>query len=232
MTMHLTNLDQSAVRTATFPAATNRAPASALVQPYRNGLKHVFDVVLVLVSLPLVVPIIALLALMVALDGGKPFYSQLRVGRNGKAFRLWKLRSMVCDADARLEGHLVANPDARREWNSMQKLRKDPRITPIGHILRKGSLDELPQLFNVLTGSMSLVGPRPMMVEQQYLYEGDAYFALRPGITGPWQVSDRNDCSFGARAQFDEGYDRDLSFMTDLRILAKTFAVVLRGTGC
>lgn len=212
--------------------AANTPPATVSFDLYRNGLKRIFDVVIVAMALPLVIPVIALLALLVALDGGNPFYSQLRVGRNGKTFRLWKLRSMVCDAEACLEGYLLANPDARDEWSRMQKLRKDPRITPLGHILRKGSLDELPQLFNVLTGAMSLVGPRPMMVHQQPLYEGEAYFTLRPGITGPWQVSDRNDCTFAARAQFDERYGRDLSFLTDLHILAKTCVVVLRGTGC
>lgn len=230
MTMHLTNIEKDIARKDVFRPSTKQAPTS--FQPYRDGFKRVLDVTLVLVAAPLVLPVIALLAVLVALDGGKPFYSQLRVGRNGETFRIWKLRSMVRNADARLEQHLAANPRAREEWTTMQKLKDDPRITRLGRILRKGSLDELPQLLNVLLGSMSLVGPRPMMVEQKPLYDGTAYFRLRPGITGPWQISDRNACSFSGRVRYDEAYDRDLSLTTDLGILARTVIVVLRGTGC
>ena len=106
------------------------------------------------------------------------------------------------------------------------------RITPLGHVLRKSSLDELPQLWNVLKGEMSLVGPRPMLPEQQPLYPGKAYFNLRPGITGSCQVSKRNECTFSGRADFDTAYDEQLSFGTDLTVLIATFGVVLRGTGC
>ncbi|MCE8469544.1 sugar transferase, partial [Rhodovulum sulfidophilum] len=134
---------------------------------YRKVFKRVVDLTLVLLSAPFSVPLIALLALLVALDGHNPFYTQLRVGRNGRYFRIWKLRSMVPDADRILEAYLASNPAARREWNATQKLRHDPRITRIGRVLRKLSLDELPQLFNVANGTMSLVGPRPMMVKQQ-----------------------------------------------------------------
>ncbi|WP_371060691.1 sugar transferase [Rhodosalinus sp. 5P4] len=227
MTIQLTTLYKDS---SGAPVATGRDAAGFRL--YRDSLKRFLDMALVLVSAPVVVPVIGALALLVALQGGRPFYSQLRVGRNGRIFRIWKLRTMVRDADARLEAHLVADADAREEWESMQKLKDDPRITPLGRILRKGSLDELPQLLNVLTGSMSLVGPRPMMVEQQALYSGSAYYGLRPGITGPWQISDRNACSFAGRVQYDESYDRDLSLWTDLRILAKTVVVVMRGTGC
>lgn len=230
MTMHLTNIEKDIARQDVFRPGTKRAQPS--FRPYRNGFKRALDVTLVLVSAPLVLPVIALLALLVALDGGKPFYSQQRVGRNGRTFRIWKLRSMVRNADARLESHLASNPAARAEWMTMQKLKDDPRITRLGRILRKGSLDELPQLLNVLLGSMSLVGPRPMMVEQKPLYDGEAYFRLRPGITGPWQISDRNACSFAGRVRYDEAYDRTLSLTTDLGILARTCLVVLRGTGC
>jgi len=198
---------------------------------YRDLGKPVLDKILILLAAPLVFPVIALLALLVALDGGKPFYTQLRVGKGGKSFRMWKIRTMVHNADARLESHLASDPAARAEWTTTQKLKKDPRITPIGHFLRKSSLDELPQLFNVLGGSMALVGPRPMMLHQEPLYTGQAYFRLAPGITGLWQISDRNNCDFIDRVHYDETYGKSVSLVTDLRILFKTLAVVLRGTG-
>lgn len=199
--------------------------------PYRVLMKRVFDVAAVLAAAPIVVPLVAVLALGVALDGGKPFYAQERVGKGRRAFRMWKLRSMVCDADARMEACLAADPELRREWNETQKLKRDPRITTFGRVLRKCSLDELPQLWNVLKGDMSLVGPRPMMVSQQALYPSTVYYRMRPGITGYWQTSGRNDTSFAARATFDADYDRDMSLATDVKILARTVKTVVRGTG-
>ena len=198
---------------------------------YRSGLKRALDVVLVLLTLPAVVLLVLLLALAVMLDGGQPFYSQMRLGRGGRPFRLWKLRSMVPDADARLQAHLDQTPAARAEWDATQKLRADPRITRVGRILRRTSLDELPQLWNVLRGDMSLVGPRPMMPSQRSLYPGRAYFALRPGLTGLWQVSKRNEASFAERASFDDDYHRRLSLALDARVLLATVRVVLRATG-
>lgn len=198
---------------------------------YRNGLKRVMDVALVLLGGIPVLPMILVLALMIACDGHAPFYRSARVGRGGRVFRMLKLRTMVHDADARLEAHLAADPAAAAEWAATQKLKRDPRITAFGRILRKTSMDELPQLWNVLAGDMSLVGPRPMMPGQQVLYPGRAYYALRPGLTGPWQVSDRNRCTFARRAEFDRDYDQSLSLATDLRLLLRTVSVVLRGTG-
>ena len=174
---------------------------------------------------------IAVLALIMAFESGTPFYRQARVGRGGRLYTMWKLRSMVGNADAALEAHLEQNPAARAEWNHSQKLKSDPRITRLGRLLRKTSLDELPQLWNVLKGDMSLVGPRPMMPDQRGLYPGQAYYRLRPGITGPWQVSARNDSSFADRADFDNQYDRDLSLGTDLGLLTATIRVVVSGTG-
>lgn len=198
---------------------------------YRTYFKRFLDVTLVVLSAPFVLPLIAALAILISQDGGRPFYSQRRVGRGGRLYRLWKLRTMVHDADARLEAHLVANPEARREWGETQKLRRDPRITRFGRLLRRTSLDELPQLWNVLIGDMSLVGPRPMMISQIALYPGETYYALRPGITGYWQTSGRNDTTFEARAEYDAAYGRDLSLITDVRVLARTVGVVLRCTG-
>lgn len=198
---------------------------------YASG-KRLLDVLLVVATAPFWLPVIAILALAVACDGGKPFYSQMRVGKGGVTFRMWKLRSMVANADDRLEAHLALNPEARAEWNTTQKLRNDPRITLFGRVLRKTSLDELPQLLNVLKGDMSLVGPRPMMLEQRALYPGLAYYRLRPGITGNWQITDRNNSSFAARADFDRDYAANLDLAGDVRILARTVGVVVRGTGC
>ena len=181
-------------------------------------------------ALPVLI-ILMVLAALISLDGGSPIYLQKRVGRSGRVFHMWKLRSMVMNADALLEQHLARDPALRREWNHTQKLRHDPRIPRIGRIIRKTSLDELPQLWNVLRGDMSLVGPRPMMVDQRALYPGTAYYAMRPGITGIWQTSVRNESSFSERAIFDARYFRELSFVTDLALIARTFRVVLRGTG-
>lgn len=207
-----------------------RASVNA-AQPYRNTFKRLIDLALVLAALPIVAPAVMVLALLVARDGSNPFYAQYRVGRGGKVFKMWKLRSMVPNAQSLLEDYLAENPAARREWDETQKLQNDPRITPFGHALRKTSLDELPQLWNVLMGEMSLVGPRPMLPEQQELYPGVAYFTLRPGMTGSWQVSKRNSSSFASRAEFDTSYADNLNFKTDLGILYSTVGVVVRATG-
>ena len=156
----------------------------------------------------------------------------MRVGQGGKRFRMWKLRSMVCDADARMEDYLAAHPEARLEWDLTQKLRDDPRITRFGKVLRQTSLDELPELWNVLVGEMSLVGPRPIMLSQQVIYPGVAYYLLRPGCTGLWQTAGRNRTTFEARADYDATYEENLSLPNDLKILVNTVGVMMKGTGC
>ena len=198
---------------------------------YRIGAKRCLDVILVLMTLPISLPLILGMMCLVALDGGSPIYRQKRLGRGGRVFHMVKIRTMVAGADALLEYHLRKNPEARREWDETQKLKRDPRITRMGCFLRKSSLDELPQLWNVLKGDMSLVGPRPMMVDQKELYPGKAYYDLRPGITGLWQISERNETSFAERAGFDNRYLATLSFSQDVAILLRTVTVVLRGTG-
>lgn len=210
-----------------FSGLATPAPTSA----YRAGLKRVFDVCVILAASPFVVPVMVLLTLFVALGGGNPFYTQRRVGLNGHVYTMWKFRSMVADADAALARHLQSDPAARAEWDRTQKLKNDPRITRFGRLLRKTSLDELPQLFNVLRGDMSLVGPRPMMPEQQGMYPGTAYYKLLPGITGPWQVSARNETAFAERAAYDTGYHNSCSFLGDLKMLFATIGVVTRATG-
>jgi exopolysaccharide production protein ExoY len=206
--------------------------SSASPDIYRSAGKRVLDLLLVWISFPIFLPIMIILALLVAADGHSPFYFQQRVGRGGRIFTMWKLRTMVPGAHMMLEAYLATNDDARDEWQRTQKLRNDPRITPLGRFLRKSSLDELPQLLNVLSGEMSLVGPRPMMPCQQSLYPGTCYIELRPGITGLWQVSERNQSTFAERAKFDSTYNRTLSLRTDFSIILATFSVVLRGTGC
>jgi len=184
----------------------------------------------VLLALPVGL-VVLMVAALVALDGKSPFYLQERVGKGGRTFRMVKLRSMVHNAEAALEDYLCENPAARAEWDDKQKLSNDPRITPVGRFIRKSSIDELPQLWNVLMGDMSLVGPRPMMTSQKTIYPGKSYYELRPGITGTWQVSARNESSFAERSFFDNAYLRDLTFLGDIGVMLKTVTVVLRANG-
>lgn len=194
--------------------------------------KPIVDRVLALTFGLIALPIMAISCLLVGLDGHSPLYSQARVGQNGRHFRMWKIRTMVKEADKRLAEYLEDNAEARDEWALYQKLRKDPRITRVGKVLRKASLDELPQFWNVLVGDMSIVGPRPMMVGQEALYPGQSYYSLKPGVTGPWQVSDRNDTSFSDRARYDESYLSSVSPVTDIKLIAATLRTVVHGSGC
>ena len=201
---------------------------------YRLGGKRVFDLCLALFLLPVLLPVIAGLWLWVRRDGGPGFFIQPRVGRDGRIFNCWKLRTMVVDAEAALKKMCAEDPECAREWLVNQKLLRDPRITRAGRFLRATSLDELPQIFNVLTGDMSFVGPRPFLIEQEEIYReagGKAYFHMRPGITGIWQVEGRNATSFAARVGFDNRYFARLTFLRDLGLIARTALIVLRRTG-
>ncbi len=208
------------------------AAKPAPIYLYRDLIKRVLDVLFVLLTLPFSLPIIGLCAVALWLEGGNPFYTQDRLGKGGKRFAILKLRTMVRNADAVLQQVLDTDPAARREWDELQKLRNDPRVTRLGALLRKTSLDELPQLFNVLIGDMSLVGPRPMLPDQLEMYGDPQYYnAVKPGITGLWQVSARNASRFTYRTEVDGAYVRALTFKMDLTILVKTIGVVLRPTG-
>jgi len=237
MTIILPEYPDGVPFTETKPAMSGAEGGSEMVampRPhgiYRRFFKRLIDIVVIISAAPAILPLVVVLALMIARDGGKPFYVQLRLGQNGRSFRMWKLRSMVTEADQRLDDYLAANPEARVEWDTTQKLRNDPRITQFGQFLRRASLDELPQLWNVLKGDMSLVGPRPMMPSQQSMYPGTAYYLLRPGVTGHWQTAGRNKTTFEARADFDAAYEAELSFKTDMQILLRTVKVVVQGTG-
>lgn len=166
-------------------------------------------------------------------SGGPAIYMQPRYGKDGRVFKFYKFRSMVADADAVLARHLRENEAARREWSVYQKLENDPRITRFGAFMRKYSIDELPQFWNVLKGDMSMVGPRPCMFAQKDLYGDywDHYCAVRPGITGLWQISGRNEISYRRRAAMDAEYVAQLSLRRDFVILLKTFGVVAGARG-
>lgn len=209
-------------------AVIERAPARNI---YRGFLKRSFDIALVAIAAVPVLIVVGFLAWLISKDGHSPFYSQQRIGRNGRLFRMWKLRSMIPNADAALEAYLAENPAARLEWDVTQKLKNDPRITRIGRFIRKTSLDELPQLWNVLTGDMAIIGPRPIMRDQKSIYPGQAYYEMRPGLSGYWQTSDRNETSFADRALYDTRYYHDLSFTTDVTLIFRTLRVVLKCTG-
>ena len=179
-------------------------------------------------------PVYGLVALCVWATMGRPVhYWQNRLGEGGERFRFYKFRSMVQNSDKVLDEHLRNNDAARAEWEVYQKLKRDPRITPVGHVIRKFSLDELPQFWNVLKGDMSLVGPRPCMERQRSLYgpHWDHYCAVRPGLTGLWQVSGRNGLSYAKRVELDAHYVNNWSLWLDLKIILMTFRVVFTGEG-
>lgn len=221
----------SAGRSDCTTAVALGAPRLFPVGFYRSFGKSVVDIAFVLLVAPIALPMIAVAVVVLLMQGVQPFYRQARVGRDGRIFQMLKLRTMVPDADRKLAAYLAEHPAARAEWEHKQKLMNDPRVTRLGRLLRKTSMDELPQLWNVLCGDMSIVGPRPMMPEQQSMYPGVAYYRMRPGITGYWQVSDRNRTSFARRADHDTAYFENISFLTDAAVLVRTAVVVVRGTG-
>ncbi len=196
--------------------------------------KRALDLGLVALLLPIMIPVIAALIVIVRRDGGPGIFGHARVGKDGRMFRCLKIRTMVVDAEAKLEAYLAANTAARTEWDRDVKLENDPRVTRLGSFLRKSSLDELPQILNVLMGDMSFVGPRPVPakeLETRYGPQADIYKAMKPGITGLWQVSGRNDVSYARRIKLDKRYLTTRSLWLDLKILVKTAGVVLDRTG-
>lgn len=196
-------------------------------------LKRTFDIVGALGIITMLMPALAVLIFMVARDGGNPIYGHERVGMNGRKFKCLKFRSMVINSKEVLEEVLRTDPVARAEWDKDFKLKNDPRITRIGHFIRKTSLDELPQLWNVVRGEMSLVGPRPVIEDELERYAGDVdyYFMAKPGMTGLWQVSGRNDVDYETRVYFDSWYVKNWSLWNDIAILFKTIGVVLKRDG-
>ncbi len=214
------------------PPAFGVAEASARPNPLDGEfiLNFTAAIALLLFFAPLMLAVA--LAVFVQ-DGGPIIFAHRRLGRGGRFFSCLKFRSMATDAQARLHHLLAANPEAKAEWDRDHKLRNDPRITPLGDFLRRSSLDELPQLFNVLRGEMSLVGPRPIVEAEARRYGRRIrhYCSVRPGITGLWQVSGRNDTSYRRRVAIDVVYSRKKSLLLDARILLMTIPAVLLRRG-
>ena len=195
--------------------------------------KRMLDVAGSLILILLFSPLFLAITLVVSLDGGPALFRHKRIGRHGEIFECLKFRTMILGAEACLIEYLEHHPGAKIEWKDNQKLDFDPRITPVGRVLRATSLDELPQLFNILKGEMSLVGPRPVTHEELTRY-GDSspqYLAVRPGLTGPWQISGRNETGYRERVALDHAYVTQLSFFRDLAILLQTPAAVLSRRG-
>lgn len=202
----------------------------ARTPPVGGDLKRIVDICLALIAIVILSPILVLCVLAVGLTSPGPIlFRHRRVGFQGRHFDCLKFTSMVPDGDKRLDAYLTANPEAMKEWKAKRKLRNDPRITPIGSVLRKTSLDELPQLLNVLKGDMSMVGPRPVIDAEldRYSERRNAYLACRPGITGLWQVKGRSSTTYRKRVACDTHYAKNWSFAMDAKIIARTLQVLL-----
>jgi Undecaprenyl-phosphate galactose phosphotransferase WbaP len=199
-----------------------------------QAIKRVIDICLVLIALPILIILFLFLAVLIRIDTPGPiFYSQKRVGKDGEVFTIWKFRTMVVNAEQVLKEHLQNHATLQTEWQNNQKIKNDPRVTAIGKILRRFSLDELPQFINIFHGEMSLVGPRPIVQEEITLY-GDnfhIYTKVKPGLTGLWQVSGRNDLTYHQRVNLDEYYVRNWSIWMDIYIIATTIGAALTGKG-
>ncbi|WP_140986273.1 sugar transferase [Asticcacaulis tiandongensis] len=201
---------------------------------FSGGFIRLIDVIVSLVALVFLLPAMVLVGLWVRLnDGGPAFYAQPRIGRGGKLFKCYKFRSMRVNADALLTEYLLSNEVARLEWEKEHKLKNDPRITGLGHFIRKTSLDELPQLWNVLRGDMSLVGPRPIVAAEvvKYGHSFPAYASVTPGITGLWQVMGRNDVCYHRRVAMDRLFARRRNLRLYVFILLATIPAVLLQKG-
>lgn len=198
-------------------------------------LKRIFDVLFSAALLFFGLPVFCMIALMIRVTSkGSSVYSHERIGRGGKVFRCFKFRTMYADADLKLQELLEKNPTLKMEWELCRKLKNDPRITPIGRFLRKTSLDELPQFWNVLRGDLSIVGPRPVVlaeIGQYYGQKASKILSVRPGITGLWQVSGRNDTTYHTRVRLDEEYVDNHSFILDLKLVLKTIPSMIFSKG-
>lgn len=220
-------LDVRATTFADITTSTSRVKV-------RSRVKRVLDVTFASLGLVFLLPLVIPIGLAIRLhDGGPALFVQSRIGRDGKMFRCFKFRSMVVDADVRLANLLASDPQARAEWATNQKLRKDPRITRLGAFLRKSSLDELPQLLNIIRGDMSIVGPRPI-VESEVVKYGPYftyYKGTKPGLTGLWQVSGRSDTTYDERVALDVDYVRKWNNVRDLQIIFMTIPAILKSKG-
>jgi exopolysaccharide production protein ExoY len=229
MGLRLTHQSRHAETAAFSSARLDRNESGA-----NTSAKRILDVVVASIALIFVLPLLVVVGVLIRLqDGGQAVYSQKRYGRNGRTFKCYKLRSMVANADQRLIEILAQDPEARIEWEQTQKLTHDPRITPLGRFIRKTSIDELPQLFNILKGEMSIVGPRPI-VENEITKYGEFYrdyCSVRPGLTGLWQVEGRSDTTYEQRVQLDVKYATTRNFTGDIMIMLRTVPAVLLSRG-
>lgn len=201
----------------------------------QDALIRSFDIAVAALAIIVLLPLMLLITFMVKVASpGPAIFCQQRVGRDGVFFPCLKFRSMVVDAQAQLDRLLAESPEAREEWSRDQKLRRDPRVTRIGDFLRRTSLDELPQLFNILAGQMSIVGPRPIVEGEiaRYGSRFDDYCSVRPGLTGLWQISGRNDVSYGMRVRLDSLYAQRQSLGLNIAICFKTVPAILTSRGC
>ena len=198
----------------------------------RNG-KRCFDVALGLALLPIIVPVLLWILFLSRIIGGVTLFGHTRVGRYGQQFTCWKVQTMFENSNSILAQHLANNPCAAEEWRRTQKLTSDPRVTPLGRFLRRTSLDELPQIWNVLRGDMSFVGPRPVTQAEMHRYGNSihAYQSVRPGITGQWQIYGRMDGCYQKRVQMDEKYCRTISIFSDLNLIVLTGMLLFKITG-
>ena len=205
-----------------------------LLHPFQKALKRCVDLVFILLTLPFWAPFTLLAAVLIKLDSAGPvFYSQKRIGYGGKEIRVWKFRSMARNADELLVGFLDGQPALQAEWQQSYKLKRDPRVTRFGSLLRRTSLDELPQIWNILRGEMSFIGPRPILQDEISLYgqEFEIYKQVLPGLTGMWQISGRNDLPYRERVNLDVYYVQNWSVWLDIHILMHTVLTVLEGRG-
>jgi exopolysaccharide production protein ExoY len=219
-----------------FGGVYRAEPAAVIHQkrpPCARPAKRFLDVVGSLSLLAIFAPVFLVIAVVVRLDGGPVLFRQWRIGASGRRFVCLKFRTMVPDAEARLGGYLASDPAARADWKRFHKLHKDARVTRVGAVLRRSSLDELPQLVNVLRGQMSLVGPRPIVDDEvsRYAERLHDYLRCRPGMTGLWQVSRREAADYARRTELDSLYAGHWSFRRDILILARTIPTVIRARG-
>ena len=241
--MHSQPLETAAIDSQMYALPDVGIAASAGMARYLNGpratfryrvLKRSLDIFLVLLFSPLILLLVAIIGAAVRLGSPGPvFFSHRRISRHGAFFSMWKFRTMSTNSVQILEDYFEARPEARAEWRKTHKLKNDPRVTPIGNFLRKTSLDELPQLWNVFTGSMSLVGPRPIVaaeVEKYGPYFAD-YCLVKPGLTGLWQISGRSSTTYPERVQLDSRYAHNWTLLGDVRILSKTLSSVVNQDG-
>jgi exopolysaccharide production protein ExoY len=225
------NHSQAAFGSSTLLTESVLAPSAG--RRFAQLLKRVLDILGAALLVVLAAPLMLVIAAIVAIDGGPVCYRHRRVGLAGRQFGCLKFRTMILGAQECLEEYLYYHPAAQREWADKAKLDRDPRITAVGRFLRRSSLDELPQLLNVIRGDMSLVGPRPITTEELSHYENAAalYFAVRPGITGLWQISGRNEIGYAQRVALDVHYIRSWSLTLDVSILLRTPRAVLSHRG-